>query len=132
MTLALQLFKNSVGAQEKLRLNLHSLSVSELLEYGRKWNSATRELYRNQNLLLDFPVFSIPRFRFYSISYFFGNLACVLPFTFNRQCLILGSGRYLWRGVEWEVAPKKKRLGKQNFERIKGWVDEKKNNSRVD
>ena len=36
MTLALQLFKNSVDAQEKLRLNLHSLSVSELLEYGRK------------------------------------------------------------------------------------------------
>ena len=37
-----------------------------------------------------------------------------------------GSGRYLWRGVGWEVAPKKKRLGKQNFERVKGWVNEKK------
>ena len=36
MTLALQLFKNSIDTQEKLRLNLHSLSVSELLEYGRK------------------------------------------------------------------------------------------------
>jgi hypothetical protein len=37
MTLALQLFKNSINTQEKLRLNLHSLSVSvsELLEYGR-------------------------------------------------------------------------------------------------
>jgi hypothetical protein len=37
MTLALQLFKNSNDTQEKLRLNLHSLtvSVSELLEYGR-------------------------------------------------------------------------------------------------
>jgi hypothetical protein len=37
MTLALQLFKNSIDTQEKLRLNLHSfnLSVSELLEYGR-------------------------------------------------------------------------------------------------
>ena len=36
MTLALQLFKNSINTQEKLRLNLHSLSasVSELLEYG--------------------------------------------------------------------------------------------------
>ena len=32
----LQLFKNSIDTQEKLRLNLHSLSVSELLEYGRK------------------------------------------------------------------------------------------------
>jgi hypothetical protein len=37
MTLALQPFKNSIHTQEKLRLNLHSLSVSvsELLEYGR-------------------------------------------------------------------------------------------------
>jgi hypothetical protein len=38
--LTLQIFKNSIEAidtQEKLRLNLHSLSVSvsELLEYGR-------------------------------------------------------------------------------------------------
>jgi hypothetical protein len=31
--LTLQLFKNSIDTQEKLRLNLHSLSVSELLEY---------------------------------------------------------------------------------------------------
>ena len=33
----LQLFKNSIDTREKLRLNLHSLSVSvsELLEYGR-------------------------------------------------------------------------------------------------
>jgi hypothetical protein len=36
MTLALQLFKNSINTQEKLSLNLHSLSVSELLEYRRK------------------------------------------------------------------------------------------------
>jgi hypothetical protein len=37
-TLAIQLFKNSIDTQKKLRLNLHSLSVSvsELLEYGRK------------------------------------------------------------------------------------------------
>jgi hypothetical protein len=37
ITLALQLFKNSIDTREKLRLNLHSLSVSvsELLEYGR-------------------------------------------------------------------------------------------------
>ena len=34
--LTLQLFKNSIDTQEKLRLNLHSLSVSGLLEYGRK------------------------------------------------------------------------------------------------
>ena len=36
--LTLQLFKNSIDTQEKLRLNLHSLSLSasELLEYGRK------------------------------------------------------------------------------------------------
>jgi hypothetical protein len=33
--LTLQLFKNSIDTQEKLRLNLHSLSVSELLEYWR-------------------------------------------------------------------------------------------------
>ena len=39
--LTLQLFKNSIDTQEKLRLNFHSLSlsvsvsVSELLEYGR-------------------------------------------------------------------------------------------------
>jgi hypothetical protein len=30
------IFKNSIGTQENLRLNLHSLSVSELLEYRRK------------------------------------------------------------------------------------------------
>ena len=35
MTLAFQLFKNSINTQEKLRSNLHSVSVSELLEYGR-------------------------------------------------------------------------------------------------
>jgi hypothetical protein len=34
--LALQLVENSIDTQGKLRLNLHSLSVSELLEYGRK------------------------------------------------------------------------------------------------
>ena len=34
--LTLQLFENSIGTQEKLRLNLHSLSASELLEYRRK------------------------------------------------------------------------------------------------
>ena len=37
MTLALQLFKNSNDTRGKLRLNFHSssVSVSELLEYGR-------------------------------------------------------------------------------------------------
>jgi hypothetical protein len=36
--------KNSIDTQEKLRLNLHSLSVSELLEYRRKsvWLSIER------------------------------------------------------------------------------------------
>jgi hypothetical protein len=34
-TSGLQLFKNSNDTREKLGLNLHSLSVSELLEYGR-------------------------------------------------------------------------------------------------
>jgi hypothetical protein len=29
------------------------------------------------------------------------------------------------------VAPKRKGLGKQNFEWVKGWVNEKQNNSRV-
>ena len=50
MTLPLQLFKNSVDTQEKLRLNLHSLSVSELLEYGRmlEMESAVRT-NRTQN-----------------------------------------------------------------------------------
>jgi hypothetical protein len=35
--LTLQLFKNSIDTQGKLRFNLHSfsVSVSELLEYGR-------------------------------------------------------------------------------------------------
>jgi hypothetical protein len=36
MTLALQLFKNSNDTRGKLRLNFHSLSVSELLEYERE------------------------------------------------------------------------------------------------
>jgi hypothetical protein len=36
--LTLQLFRNSIDTQEKLKLNLHSLSasMSELLEYGRR------------------------------------------------------------------------------------------------
>jgi hypothetical protein len=41
--LTLQLFKNSIDTQGKLRLNLHSLSVSELLEYGR-WSSFYKAL----------------------------------------------------------------------------------------
>jgi hypothetical protein len=40
--------------------------------------------------------------------------------------ILLGRGHYLWRGV----APKRKGLGKQNFEWGKGWVNEKQNNSR--
>jgi hypothetical protein len=34
--LTLHLFKNSIDTQGKLRLNLHSLSVSKLLEYRCK------------------------------------------------------------------------------------------------
>jgi hypothetical protein len=34
--LTLQLFKNSIDTQGKLKLNLHSLSVSEILKYRRK------------------------------------------------------------------------------------------------
>jgi hypothetical protein len=34
--LTVPLFKNRTDTQGKLRLNLHSLSVNELLEYGRK------------------------------------------------------------------------------------------------
>jgi hypothetical protein len=41
--------------------------------------------------------------------------------------IVLGSGHYLWRGV----APKRKGLGEQNVEQVKGWVNEKQNNSRV-
>ena len=39
MTLALQQSKTASDTREKLRLNFHSLSlsVSELLEYGRKY-----------------------------------------------------------------------------------------------
>jgi hypothetical protein len=47
--LALQLFKNSIGTQEKLRLNLQSLSVSEHLEYSRK--SLTITLHSNSHRL---------------------------------------------------------------------------------
>ena len=48
MTLALQLFKNSIKTKEKLRLNLHSLSVSELLEYGR--NARIQKFTRTQRV----------------------------------------------------------------------------------
>jgi hypothetical protein len=44
--LTLQLFKNSIDTQEKLRLNLHSLGVSELLEYGRTYTSE----FNNNNI----------------------------------------------------------------------------------
>jgi hypothetical protein len=55
--LTLQLFKNSTDTQGELRLNLHSLSASELLEYRRirtvttyKWNKELRprgDLYKS-------------------------------------------------------------------------------------
>jgi hypothetical protein len=52
---ALQLFKNSIDTQEKVRLNLHSLSVSvsELLEYGRKSIESASSAY--------FSIFGIDR-----------------------------------------------------------------------
>ena len=44
--LTLQLFKNSIDTEGKLRSNLHSLSVSELLEYGRKsWHLISQREY---------------------------------------------------------------------------------------
>jgi hypothetical protein len=52
--LTLQLFKNSIDTKQKLRLNLHSLSVSagvsELLEYGRA--SYTRKYMHAETLAL--------------------------------------------------------------------------------
>jgi hypothetical protein len=50
MTLTLQLFKNSNETREKLRLNFHSLSVrvSEVLEYGRKFQNKTGYTYRTR------------------------------------------------------------------------------------
>jgi hypothetical protein len=49
MTLALQLFKKSNDTREKLRLNFHSLSVSELLECGRKecWSRLYATVFRH-------------------------------------------------------------------------------------
>jgi hypothetical protein len=46
--LTLQLFKNSIDTQEKLRLNLHSLCVSVLLEYKHKkhpYYKASRKIF---------------------------------------------------------------------------------------
>jgi hypothetical protein len=45
-----QLFKNSIDTPAKLRLNFHSMSVSELLEYGRKtcWFNVYVEYYTPQ------------------------------------------------------------------------------------
>jgi hypothetical protein len=54
MTLALQLFKNSIDTHEKLRLNLHSLSVSELLEYGRY---EIKEYFIDHNVVI---LFTLP------------------------------------------------------------------------
>jgi hypothetical protein len=55
--LTLQLFKNSIYFQGKLRLNLHSLSVSELLEYGREsrsFSSAEIQHFRTENTQSDY------------------------------------------------------------------------------
>ena len=50
--LTLQLFKNSIDTQGKLRLNLHSLSVSELLEY-RRLSGKTRQTFASSKLSQD-------------------------------------------------------------------------------
>jgi hypothetical protein len=59
--MTLQLFKNSTDTQGKLRLNLHSLSVSELLEYRRYTFYATEAMFSkkaNVSEILDDVLFS--------------------------------------------------------------------------
>jgi hypothetical protein len=46
---------------------------------------------------------------------------------FGDNLMFMGTGSFFMAGV----APKRKGLGKQNFEGVKGWVNEKQNNSRV-
>jgi hypothetical protein len=65
--LTLQLFKNSIDTQEKLRSNLHSLSASELLEYRRirtvttyKLNKEVRHRDDSINLASFFTFFLCP------------------------------------------------------------------------
>ena len=69
MTLALLLFKNSNDTREKLRLNFHSLSVSvsELLEYGRMLVYV--ETYTNIDKEC-YCIFSNSPNRFYSVDIF--------------------------------------------------------------
>jgi hypothetical protein len=67
--LTLQLFENSIDTQEKLRLNFHSLSVSELLEYGRKAPYVTKHfLFEGFLFLVLSRCFSWQRALFYSYS----------------------------------------------------------------
>jgi hypothetical protein len=49
--LTFQLFKNSTDTQEKIRLNLHSLSVSELLEYGCKCITICKRILQKQIII---------------------------------------------------------------------------------
>jgi hypothetical protein len=62
--LTLQLFKNSINTQEKLRLNLHSLSVSELSEYRRKFVWGRKKLERDDVISVIGRRRNIERFRF--------------------------------------------------------------------
>jgi hypothetical protein len=57
--LILQLFKNSIDTQEKLRLNFHSLSVSELSEYRRRCERERPRYLRNIVLVIVFCI-SVP------------------------------------------------------------------------
>jgi hypothetical protein len=49
--LTFQLFKNIIDTQEKIRLNLHSLSVSELLEYGCKCITICKRILQTQIII---------------------------------------------------------------------------------
>jgi hypothetical protein len=62
--LTLQPFKNSIDTQEKLRLNLHSLSVSKLLEYRRM--SVFISKLQKRKLLLILKIFLKKYFQIYT------------------------------------------------------------------
>ena len=53
----LQLFKNSIDTQGKLRLNFHSLSVSELLEYRRNPPAIQKQHLHSREAQIEPPLF---------------------------------------------------------------------------
>ena len=87
--LPLQLFKNSIDIEEKLRLNLHSLSVSvsERLEYGHKWSQ-----HSNNRLFCPYMVISNKET--------IGNLTLFNIFLVNLEITLFGltdiPGRISW------------------------------------